>query len=59
MFFQAAGELRNVVMQAEQTSDRAMEACRQAGDSIDPQAKQAVQRTHEELSNLKKQIQMQ
>lgn len=52
-------ELRNVVLQAEQASDRAMEACRNAGGNIDPQAKQAVQRTHDELSQTKKQIQMQ
>ena len=51
-------DLRNVVLQAEQTSDRAMEACRNAGDRLDPQAKQAVQRTHDELSSLKKQLQM-
>ena len=50
-------ELRNVVLQAEQTSDRAMEACRSAGN-VDPQLQQAVQRTHDELSQLKKQIQM-
>lgn len=52
-------DLRNVVLQAEQASDRAMEACRQAGSSLDPQAQQAIQRAHEELSNTKKQIQMQ
>jgi cell division septum initiation protein DivIVA len=51
--------LRDVVLQAEQSSDRAMAACRNAGDSVDPQLQQAVKRTHQELSNLKKEIQMQ
>lgn len=49
--------LREVVMQLEQASDRAMQACRNAG-SVDPQLQQAVQRAHEEASNLKKQLQM-
>lgn len=52
------GELRSLVQQLEQTSDRAMEACRNAGSGVDPQVQQAVQRTHDELSQLKKQIQM-
>ena len=49
--------LRNVVLQAEQASDRAVAACRSAGN-VDSQLQQAVQRTHQELSNLKKQVQM-
>lgn len=49
--------LREVVMQLEQAGDRAMKACRSAGN-VDPGVQQAVQRAHEEASNLKKQIQM-
>ena len=51
--------LRNVVLQAEQASDRAMAACRNAGGSVDSQLQQAVQRTHQELSNLKREVQQQ
>ena len=51
--------LRDVVLQAEQGCDRAMAACRNAGGSVDPQTQQAVQRMHDELSSLKKQVQMQ
>ena len=49
--------LRQTVMQLEQTADRAMQACRQAGGSVDPQTQQAVQRAHDELSRAKKQLQ--
>jgi hypothetical protein len=49
--------LRDVVMQLEQAGDRAMQACRNAG-SVEPSLKQAVQRSHAEASDLKKQIQM-
>ena len=57
---QQAGQegLRNAVLQMEQTGDRAMQACRSAGDSVDPQTQQAVKRAHDEISGLKKQIQM-
>lgn len=57
---QQAGEatLRQAVMQMEQTGDRAMQACRKAGNSVDPQTQQSVQRLHDEVSSLKKQIQM-
>lgn len=51
--------LRNAVMQMEQEGDRAMQACRNAGNSVDPQTQQAVKRAHDEISGLKKQIQMQ
>ena len=40
-------------------ADRAMQACRNAGNSVDPQLQQAVQRAHGEISSLKKQMQMQ
>jgi hypothetical protein len=50
-------QLRNVVQQLEQAGDRAMQACRNAGN-VDPNVQQAIQRAHEEASNLKKQLQM-
>ena len=50
-------QLRNVVQQLEQAGDRAMQACRNAGN-VDPSVQQAIQRAHEEASNLKKQLQM-
>jgi len=50
--------LKKQVMQLEQTGDKAMQACR-TGGNIDPQTQQAVQRAHDEISNLKKQLQMQ
>jgi hypothetical protein len=49
--------VRDAVMQLEQAGDRAMQACREAGD-VDPSLQQAVQRAHDEASSLKKQIQM-
>ena len=52
-----ASSLRDVVMQLEQAGDRAMQACRSAGN-VDPQVQQAVQRAHAEASSLKKQLQM-
>jgi chemotaxis regulatin CheY-phosphate phosphatase CheZ len=54
---QGDDRLRDVVNQLEQASDRAMQACRNAG-SVDPQLQQAVQRAHDEASSLKKQLQM-
>jgi methyl-accepting chemotaxis protein len=56
---QQGGEarMRDVVTQLEQSADRAMQACRNAGQ-VDPQVQQAVQRAHQEASRLKKQIQM-
>jgi flagellar hook-basal body complex protein FliE len=52
-----ASSLRDVVMQLEQAGDRAMQACRNAGN-VDPQVQQAIQKAHQEASQLKKQIQM-
>jgi hypothetical protein len=49
--------LRDMVMQLEQTGDRAVQACRKAGN-VDQRVQQAVQRAHDEASSLKKQIQM-
>jgi predicted HAD superfamily Cof-like phosphohydrolase len=50
-------QLREPVMQLEQAADRAMQAVRKAG-SVDPQLKDAVQRAHQQASQLKKQVQM-
>jgi len=50
-------QLRQPVMQLEQAADRAMQACRNAGN-VDPQLKDAIQRAHQQASSLKKQIQM-
>ena len=47
--------LRQDVVQIESTADRAMQACRTAGN-VDPQLQQAVQRTHAEASSLKKEL---
>lgn len=55
---QGGDQLRQQVMQLEQTGDRAMQAVRTAGKSLDPQAQQAIKRAHDEISSLKKQIQM-
>lgn len=49
--------MRGTVMQMEQMADRAMQACRNAGN-VDPQVQQAVQRAHDEVSGLKKDVQM-
>ena len=45
--------MRDTIMQLEQSADRAMQACRNAGSSVDAQTQQAVQRAHEEASRLK------
>ncbi|HEY8048328.1 MAG TPA: hypothetical protein VIE63_04090 [Ramlibacter sp.] len=52
-----ASQLRQPVMQLEQAADRAMQACRTAGN-VDPQLKDAIQRAHQQASQLKKQVQM-
>jgi uncharacterized protein Yka (UPF0111/DUF47 family) len=49
------GSLRQDVVQLESAADRAMQACRSAGN-VDPQLQQAVQRTHAEASSLKKEL---
>jgi hypothetical protein len=49
--------MREPVMQLEQAADRAMQACRTAGN-VDPQLKDAIQRAHQQASQLKKQVQM-
>lgn len=56
---QGQDALKQQVMQMEQTGDRAVQACRQAGNGVDPQTQQAVQRVHDEISNLKHEMQMQ
>jgi uncharacterized protein Yka (UPF0111/DUF47 family) len=52
-----ASRLRDPVMQLEQAADRAMNACRKAGN-VDPKLQQAIQQAHQEASSLKKEIQM-
>jgi len=47
--------LRKDIVQLEETADRTMQACRNAGN-VDPQLQQAVQRAHAEASSLKKQL---
>ena len=51
------GQVRQMVAQIEEAGDRAMEACRQAGN-VHPQLQQAIQQAHQEASALKKQMQM-
>lgn len=51
------GRIRDTVERLEQTGDRAMQACRNAGNSVDSRLQQAVQRAHDEISNLKQQMQ--
>jgi uncharacterized protein Yka (UPF0111/DUF47 family) len=50
------GRLHTTVQRLEQTGDRAVQACRHAGN-VDPQLQQAVQRAHDEISKLKRQMQ--
>lgn len=52
---QDENRIRECIYELEELSDRAMEACRQAGN-IEPQLQQAVQQTHSELSSLKHQM---
>jgi hypothetical protein len=52
-----ASSLREPVMQLEQAADKAMAACRNAGN-VDPKVQQAIQKTHQEASSLKKEMQM-
>jgi hypothetical protein len=46
---------RRDILQLEESADRAMQACRSAGN-VDPQLQQAVQRAHGEASSLKKEM---
>ena len=56
-YFQGQDEsrIRQCVNELEELSDRALQACKQAGN-IDSKLQQAVQQTHSELSNLKHQM---
>ena len=40
----------------EETGDRAMRACREAGTGVAPQLQTAVKRTHDEISRLKHEL---
>ena len=42
--------------QLEETGDRAMRACREAGSRVAPQLQTAVKRTHDEISRLKHEL---
>lgn len=46
----------DIVMRLEQLADEAMGIRRRAGDSLDAQVQQAIQRAHRELSTLKQEI---
>lgn len=46
------------VMQMEQMGDRAMQACRNSGNSVDQRTQQAVKQAHDAISNLKHEMQM-
>jgi len=48
-------KIKQYVWELEELSDRALEACKQAGN-VEPQLKQAVQQAHSELSSLKHQM---
>ena len=50
-------QIQLAVSQLEQSGGRAVQACRNA-DKVDSKTQQAVQRAHDEISSLKKQIQM-
>ncbi|HEX2543406.1 MAG TPA: hypothetical protein VHL79_00915 [Ramlibacter sp.] len=47
--------LKQSLLQLEKTADQAKDALKQAGN-VDPKLQQAVQRAHDELSQLKKQV---
>lgn len=55
---QGAGEpqLVGAIDKIEETADRALQACRDAGDNIDPDLQQAVKRAHAEASRLKHEL---
>ncbi len=48
-------QLRQAVMQVEETADRAMQLCRTAGQ-VDPVLQQAIQKAHQEASQLKHEV---
>jgi ribosome recycling factor len=50
------GMMRDTVVQLEQLADRAMDACRKAGNNVDGNTQQAVKRMHEEASSLKHEL---
>jgi hypothetical protein len=52
---QQEGEVRECIDRLEALGDRAMAACRDAGN-VDPQLRDALQQAHDELSQLKQQL---
>jgi hypothetical protein len=53
-----AGQLRDAAMRVEESADRAMKACRSAGQ-VDQRLQQAIQDAHKQASQLKHQVEQQ
>ena len=49
-------EVIGSIDQLEETGDRAMQACREAGSGVAPQLQTAVKRTHDEIARLKDEL---
>lgn len=49
-------QMTDCIDKLEECGDRAMQACRSAGNKVDQQVQQAVQRAHGEASDLKHQM---
>jgi hypothetical protein len=47
---------RQIVTQLEEAADKALEACKTSGTTVQPQLQQAIQRAHDEAKKLKKQM---
>ena len=49
-------EVVGSIEELEETGDRAMQACKDAGTGIAPQLQTAIKRTHDEISRLKDEL---
>ena len=49
-------EVMGSIDRLEETGDRAMRACRDAGTGVAPQLQTAIKRTHDEISRLKDEL---
>ena len=49
-------EVIGTIDKLEETGDRALQACREAGTGVAPQLQTAVKRTHDEISRLKDEL---
>lgn len=49
-------EIIDCIDRLEELGDQAMEACKQGGNSVDPDLQHAVKQAHDELSSLKHQL---